>query len=210
MENPVIIFGAGSLGVTAYDIFKKNGVIVYGFLDDDEKLHNTEIDEVAVLGATDDEGFTQLIGINCEAFIALDSTSERKAIVEILNEQRKAMPVNAIHSTAILSDLAEIGHGNLFGAGAIIGARTTVEHHNVIQVGSIVEADAKIGSYIQIGAGSIIGRGVTVADNVFIGAGVTIVAGVTIGKNARIGAGSVVIESVAGNNTVFGNPAKKV
>ena len=48
MINPVIIFGAGPLGKMALDIFKSNDVIVYGFLDDNKELHQTEIGEVPV------------------------------------------------------------------------------------------------------------------------------------------------------------------
>ena len=49
MENPVMILGGGGLGAVALDIFKKNEVVVYGILDDDTKLHNTEIDDVSIL-----------------------------------------------------------------------------------------------------------------------------------------------------------------
>ena len=57
MINPVVIFGAKGLGKTALDIFKSNDVVVYCFLDDDVSLHGTEIEEVSVLGATDDDGY---------------------------------------------------------------------------------------------------------------------------------------------------------
>ena len=43
MENPVIIFGANHLGRAAKEIFETNSVVVYGFLDDSKKLHNTEL-----------------------------------------------------------------------------------------------------------------------------------------------------------------------
>lgn len=49
MQNPVIIFGANSLGRIVKEIFEQNKVIVYGFLDDDKKLHDTEVDDVVVL-----------------------------------------------------------------------------------------------------------------------------------------------------------------
>ena len=51
MENPVMIFGANYLGRIAKEIFESNEVVVYGFLDDDKKLHSIEIDEAVVLGA---------------------------------------------------------------------------------------------------------------------------------------------------------------
>ena len=210
MENPVMILGAGSLGAAALDIFKRNGVVVYGFLDDKKELHNTEIDDVMVLGSTDDEGFTKLIGKKCEAFVAVDAPAERKTQIEMLIDRRKVMPVNAIHDQALISKLAIIGHGNFVGAKVVLGARAIVGQHNIINTGVLIEPDAEVESYVQIGAGSIIGSKAIVADNVFIGSGVTIVAGIKIGKGARVGAGSVVVDDVPARATVFGNPAKKV
>ena len=70
MENPVIIFGAGYLGRMAKEIFESNEVVVYGFLDDNKKLHSTEVDTAVVMGSTDDDGFLKLIGRKCEAFVA--------------------------------------------------------------------------------------------------------------------------------------------
>ena len=39
MENPVLIFGAGDLGMQALDIFRRNNVLVYGFLDDHAEFY---------------------------------------------------------------------------------------------------------------------------------------------------------------------------
>jgi hypothetical protein len=90
-------------------------------LDDNEKLHNTEIDDITVLGSPDDdEGYTKLIGKKCEAFVAIDETKVRKNIVEMLHDVRKVQPVNAIHDQSIIASTASIGHGNLIAAGAII------------------------------------------------------------------------------------------
>lgn len=210
MENPVLIFGAGSLGVTALDIFQRNGVVVYGLLDDDKKLHGKEWGDVSVLGETDDDGFLKLIGQKCEAFVALDDTRVRKKIVKMLNERRHVQPVNAIHDTATVSTLASIGHGNLIAARVVVNPFAEIGQHCIIQSGSVIDSQAKLEDYVHIGTGCFINSSVTIEEGAFIGTGVTIVAGVTIGKNARIGAGSVVIESVADGTTVFGNPAQKV
>ncbi|CCH56332.1 sugar O-acyltransferase, sialic acid O-acetyltransferase NeuD family [Fibrisoma limi BUZ 3] len=210
MENPVLIFGAGSLGVTALDIFQRNQVVVYGFLDDNKELHGKEFGDVSVLGETDDDGFLKLIGQKCEAFIAISDTRVRKQLVKMLNERRKVQPVNAIHDTAVVSATAGLGHGNLIAARVVINPFSEIGQHCIIQSGVIVESQAKLGDYVLVGAGSLINSGVTIEEGAFIGTGVTIVAGVTIGKNARIGAGSVVVESVAANATVFGNPARPI
>ncbi|MDR6196901.1 NeuD/PglB/VioB family sugar acetyltransferase [Siphonobacter sp. SORGH_AS_0500] len=210
MENPVLIFGAKALGKTALDIFNRNGVIVYGFLEDETSLHGTEIGEVSVFSATDDEGFTELIGNKCEAFIAVEDRTERKTLVEYLHETRQTQPVNAVHPSAIISEDAHIGHGNLIAAGVIVQTFSKVSNHCILHAGVIIDTETVLEDFVQVGAGSVIGMGAKVGENTFIGSGVTIVGGVEIGKNARIGAGSVVIENVAAGATVFGNPAKKV
>jgi sugar O-acyltransferase (sialic acid O-acetyltransferase NeuD family) len=210
MENPVIIFGASGLGKAALEIFESNEVPVFCFLDDDASLHNTEIKEVAVLGSTDDDGFLKHIGKDCEAFVAEDENKVRKSLVEMLIEDRKVMPVNAIHNSVVLSSNASIGHGNLFNAGVRIGSFTRIGSHCIFNSAAIVDHEAQLGDFVQVGAGSIINSGVHIEDEVFIGSGVTVVSGIKIGKGARIGAGSVVISDVSANQTFFGNPAKSV
>ncbi len=210
MEKPVIIFGSTGLAKAALEIFNSNNIVVYGFLDDDEMTHNTEINSVSVLGATDDHGFTKLIGQKCEAFVATDDNSLRKEYVEYLMETRKVMPMNALHESASISDSFSIGHGNFINAGAILSNDSKMGNHNVINSKVVIEQETELGDLVQIGAGSIINTKVKIEDEVFIGSGVTVVAGVTIGKGARIGAGSVVVGDIKAGQTVFGNPAVEV
>ena len=210
MENPVMILGGGGLGAVALDIFKKNGVVVYGILDDDVTLHNTEIDDVSILGSTDDDGFLKLIGKKCEAFVATDDNKLKKNLTQMLIDRRHIMPVNAIHSSAILGLLSEMGHGNILSAGAIMNPKSVIGNHCIIYSGAVIDSNATLGDFVQVGAKSVVGANVKVGEGVFVGTGVIIVPGVKIGKNARIGAGSVVIADVADKATVFGNPAVKV
>ncbi|GAB3643866.1 acetyltransferase [Spirosoma arcticum] len=210
MENPVLIFGAGSLGLTALDLFQRNNVVVYGLLDDDKNLHGTEFGDVSVLGETDDDGFLKLVGQKCEAFVAIADGRVRKRLVKMLNERRKVQPVNAIHDTAVVSTLATLGHGNLLAARVVVNPYAEVGQHCIVQAGAIIESQAKLGDYVHVGTGCLINSSAVIEEGAFIGTGATIVAGVTIGKNARVGAGSVVVENVDAGATVFGNPAKKL
>lgn len=210
MENPVLIFGANHLGRAAKEIFEANGNVVYGFLDDDKKMHNTELDETFVLGSTDDDGFLKLIGKKCEAFVAVDDNRLRKGITKMLHEVRHVQPVNAIHRDAAISKHVELGYGNFIDQGVKIGVGTKISSHCVLQAGCILGVEISLGDFVQVGPGSVISAGVKVEEEVFIGSGVTIVSGITIGKGARIGAGSVVIASVKAGETVFGNPAQPI
>jgi sugar O-acyltransferase (sialic acid O-acetyltransferase NeuD family) len=210
MEKPVIILGAKGIAHPALEIFNSNQVIVYGFLDEDESIHGTEINTVSVLGNPEDDGFLKLIGHKAEAFVAVDDVKYRKFLVELLNERRKVQPINAIHHTAYISTDAVIGHGNFVNARVVIGAAAEVGQHCIFHSGAIIDHKAKIADFVQIGAGTIVNSEVIIEEGAFIGSGVTIVSGVTIGRNARVGAGSVVISSVGNNETVFGNPAAKI
>jgi len=210
MENPVIIFGTNYMARAAKEIFEKNNVVVYGFLDDDKKLHQKEIDEATVLGSTDDDGFLKLIGKKCEAFVAIDDNKLRKNIVKMLNDVRHVQPTNAIHPQASVSTKAEIGHGNFVDHGAYIAVGAKIKNHTIINAHTVIGVETELGDFVQVGAGSNINAGVKIEDEVFIGSGVTIVSGITIGKGARIGAGSVVIAPVKAGETVFGNPATAI
>ena len=210
MNKPIIILGAGNIGKSAMEAFTSNNMIVYGFLDDDTTLQGKEIGEVEVMGKLDDQSYLSVIGSECEAFVATEEIEVRRSLVQMLIEDRKVMPVNAIHETAILATSSDIGHGNFIGAGVIIGSYSELKSHLIINPGAIINHDVKLGNYAQVGAGSVINSGVQVDDEVFIGSGVTIVSGIKVGAGARIGAGSVVIKDVDEGQTVFGNPAEPV
>lgn len=208
MNNPVIIFGANGVGKAALEIFESNDVIVYGFLDDNQDLHGTEIKAVSVLGNTDDHGFLKLIGKKCEAFVATDENAVRQDTVTMLLDSRKVMPVNAIHSDVSVPESAHLGHGNFINAGVVVGTSAKISNHCIVNTGALIDYEAVLEDFAQIGAGSIISSGAKIGKGAFIGSGVTVVSGVTIGENARVGAGSVVITDVEEGETVFGNPAK--
>ena len=210
MKNPVLIFGSGTLGKTALNIFESNEVFVYGFLDDDDKKHGTEINNVTVLGPTDEQGFLKLIGQKTEAFIAIENATERKTLVKMLNDKRKVMPVNAIHARAYIAEESIIGHGNLIAANTTVNPFAEIGNHSIIQSNVVIDTDTKVGDFVHIGTGAMINSGVTIEEGAFIGSGAILVGGITVGKNARVGAGSVVVQDVAANTTMFGNPAAKV
>jgi len=210
MENPVIILGANYLGRQAKEILESNGNVVYGFLDDNKKLHNTEIDNVTVLGSTDDEALLKLIGKKCEVFVSLDENKLRKNVVSTLHEVYKVQPINVIPQSANIPASTDMGHGNFIDQGVKFGPGSSIGNHCIIQTNAIIGTETKLGDFVQVGAGSIINSGVEIEDEAFIGSGVTIVGGITIGKGARVGAGSVVVGPVKAGETVFGNPAQKV
>ncbi len=210
MENPVIILGAQAVGTAALDAFLSNDVVVYCILDDDPKLHNTELLDVPVMGNTDDGELLKLLGKKCEVFVATEDAASRRSLTQLLHDEYEVVPVNSIHRQASVSVHAEIGHGNYFGPNAVVAATAKVGAGVLVGPNAVVEGQASVGDYAQLGSGAQVGVGATVGQNAFIGAGAVLVAGVKVGDKARVGAGSVVVADVPAGQTVFGNPAVKV
>ncbi|MBC6990204.1 MULTISPECIES: NeuD/PglB/VioB family sugar acetyltransferase [Hymenobacter] len=210
MENPVIILGAQSLGITALDAFTSNDVVVYCLLDDDAKLQNTELNNVPVMGNTEDKQLLKLLGKKCEVFVATEDSASRRSLTNMLREEYQVAPVNSIHARGSVSEHAWLGHGNLISAGAIVASNAKLGDGCLIGPNAVVDVKAELSDYVQVGAGAIINADVLVGEGAFIGPGAVVVAGVKIGAKARVGAGSVVVADVPANQTVFGNPAAKI
>lgn len=210
MENPVLIIGAQTVGRIALEIFECNSVTAYGFLDDNKKLHQSTVDDLVVMGDTDDEKYLKLLGKKCEAFVATDDVRVHKSMVKKLNEQWHIQPVNAIHPKAAISKRAILGHGNLFDAGVVVEPGAKLGSHCNFFGNAYIGAEVEIGNFVQIGGGCNINAGVRIGEGAFIGSGATLVSGIEIGANARVGAGAVVIRSLKDGETVFGNPAVEI
>ena len=210
MQNPVIILGAQQLGTAALDIFNSNSVVVYCFLDDKKELQQEEVNNVSVMSSTEDGEFLKLIGKKCDVFVAVEDSAARKGLINMLKEEYKVVPVNAIHKYSAVSEYAWLGHGNMVAAGAIVNNNARIGDNCIIQSRAIVDTNAEIADFVQIGTGAIINSDVKIEEGAYIGSGAVIVAGVKIGKNARVGAGSVVVADVPAKATVFGNPAAAI
>jgi len=210
MENPVIILGAQAVGTAALDAFLSNEVVVYCILDDDPKLHSTELLDVPVMGNTDDNELLKLLGKKCEVFVATEDAASRRSLTKMLHDEYQVAPVNAVHQRASVSAHTELSHGNYVGPNAVLAAKAKIGQGVLVGANAVVETGATVGDYAQLGTGAQIGVGATVGENAFIGAGAVLVAGVKVGDKARVGAGSVVVADVAKGQTVFGNPAKPV
>ncbi|MBF9252436.1 NeuD/PglB/VioB family sugar acetyltransferase [Pontibacter sp. 172403-2] len=210
MQNPVIILGAQKLGTAALDIFNSNEVVVYCFLEDNQKLQQQEVNNVAVMSSTEDNEFLKLIGTKCDVFVAVEDAAARKGMIKLLKEEYKAVPVNAIHRFSAVSEFAWLGHGNLIAAGAVVNSNAKIGNNCLIHSNAVVDSQAELADFVQVGAGAIINSEVMVEEGAFIGTGAVVVSGVKIGKNARVGAGAVVVADVPAKATVFGNPAAPI
>jgi UDP-3-O-[3-hydroxymyristoyl] glucosamine N-acyltransferase len=96
-------------------------------------------------------------------------------VVSVLYPARKPAP--GIHSTAVIGNGTQTGHGCSIAANVTIGERTTIGSNSVIGPGCV------IGDDVAIGEGCVLHANVTVYDGVRIGSRVNLHAGSVVGAD---------------------------
>jgi sugar O-acyltransferase (sialic acid O-acetyltransferase NeuD family) len=181
---------------------------IVGFIDDDESKHGQTINDIQVLG-----GVSQLIKLtkNIEkpsAIIAIADPQIKEGIAGALDGIVRW--ANIIHPTAVVSEYSHMGEGVVLQPYVFIGPNTSLANHVHVNVTSVVGHDTIIGAFSSCMTLCAISGNVTLGKGVYVGSSAAIIPGVTVGQHAAIGAGAVVIKDVEDEETVVGNPARRI
>jgi sugar O-acyltransferase (sialic acid O-acetyltransferase NeuD family) len=203
--SDIVILGAGGHGREALDILRSAGSAVKGFLDENPKLHGTDIDGLRVLG-----GLGWLEGRrDVEALIAIG----RPAIVLELAGRLAALGIRsprALSPAAVVSPRASLGAGCLLFPQSFVSAGAALADHVTLNVGASVSHDASVGRGSLLNPGARLAGGVVVGPGAMIGMGAQVIQGKRIGAGATIGAGAVVIDDIPDGATAVGVPARVI
>lgn len=203
MENKIILIGYSGHSFVVHDIFTSLSRNVFAYCDAGQKEYNPF--SLIYLG-NENQSISDLQKNNF--FISIGDNLIRRKIYNSLAEQN-LFPINAIHSTSIISSSTEIQtNGVMISAGCIINPLVKIGNGTICNTGSIIEHECEIENFAHIGPGAVLCGNVQVGENSFIGAGAVIRQGIKIGKNVIVGAGAVVVKDVVDNATVIGCPAK--
>ncbi len=207
-----VIFGAGGHARVIIDsVLLMKSINVIGIVDNNEKLHNTSLMGIKILG--DDSLLPCLIEKGATHFVmAIGSVGDTRARRR-LSEKAMALglkPVTVIHPSATVSKWAVIEDGAQILANSAVNAESKISQFAIINTGAIVEHNCKIGEFTHVAPGAKLGGGVVVGNDAHIGIGATIRERILIGNNALIGAGSVVVSNVPANKIFVGVPAKEL
>lgn len=144
-------------------------------------------------------------------FISSGDNAERAAIFnKYFSEVNKEFP-NIVHSSAIVSKNAILGHGNFIGALAFVGPDCNIGNFNIINTSSVAEHDVSIKNFNHLAPNATLCGNAKIDSNVLVGAGSTVIQNIKIASYSTIGASSLVIDDITLKNKVWaGTPVRQL
>ncbi len=201
----LIILGAGGHGRVAAEIAEMCGWAEIAFLDTAWQTRPTS-GHWPVIGDDSDKTL-QTLAQNTQFFVGLGDNLTRSRLQSRI-ESLGLDIATLIHPSAVVSRYATIGAGCLVGAGAVVNYGATLGKGVIVNTHAGVDHDCTIGAFCHIAPAAHMAADVVLGEGVFLGIGASVRNGITIGATTTIGAGAVVVGDVAGNQTVYGVPAK--
>ena len=197
MENNITLYGASGHGKVIIDILNSSGVKIKSVIDDNPKTET-------------------ILGIPIIKTSDFDMSTLGKTIISIGNNKvRKKLSksliadfTKAIHPSAVISAVTNIGEGTVVMARVAINPDVTIGKHCIINTNATVEHDALIADFVHICPGVSLAGNVTIGEGTQVGIGATVIQGVSIGKWVSIGAGAVILNDIPDYAVVVGNPGK--
>ncbi|MDZ5471965.1 acetyltransferase [Bacillus sp. 31A1R] len=206
-NKPVIIIGNGGHARVLNEILFTKDIKVLGYTAPEEGINYYNL---PYLG--DDSTICTYSQDSVLLVNGIGSVSDTSLRAKLFNEFKSQgyFFLSLIHSSAIISSLAELGEGVQILAGVVIQPFAKIDDNTIINTSSVIEHDCTVGKHCHIAPGSVLSGNAYIAQGSHIGTGSIIIQNIKIGNNSLVGAGSLVIKDVLDNKVVYGIPAKEV
>jgi sugar O-acyltransferase (sialic acid O-acetyltransferase NeuD family) len=205
-NKPIALIGYSGHAYVAADIFLSIGFNVSAYCDNEEKKYNPF--SLKYLGKDSDESVRTLLK-EYSYFIAIGDNTIRRKVYEqlctILGD-----PLNAIHSSAVLSPSSILGNGVFVAGNSTINPLVKIGNGVICNTSCSIDHECVIDDFAHIAPGAVLCGNVRIGEGSFIGANAVIRQGISIGDNVMIGAGAVIVKDVPDNSIVIGNPQKSL
>lgn len=207
MKENCVIVGAGTYG-QVYAAYLKEVYEIIGFIDDNEMLHNTEINNIKVLG-----DFTFLltkVDKSTNVIIPVGNNKIRVRLLEKVIEAGFKTP-NFIHKDTQIHHSVMLGRCIYILPGTHIMPFTEIKDFVLISMGVNIAHHTVVERGCFFSQGVNIGASIHLKENAYCGIASTVMTGVKeVGENSLIGAGAVIIRDVPDGVTVVGNPGRVI
>lgn len=205
----IVIIGASGFGKEVLDILRHDpDNEVVGFIDKNEELFGSKINGVPVLG--NDALLAKLSseGVS-SAVVAIGDFRVRRKLFDLASGYGYKL-INVIHTSACISQSAELGRGIIIYGGVVINTNVHIGDNVLLNSGATIGHDTKVESDVNINPGVDIAGRVLIKRGAYIGISASIIENITIGEGSIVGAGAVVIRDVPDNVVATGVPAEVI
>lgn len=199
MPKNVIIIGGGGHAKVVIDCIRSCEDQVVGILDDRMEPASSVLG-VPVLGKIQE--YTRFM--DCSFLIAIGNNYVRRKIAGMMQDVQW---YTAIHPRATVSRYAQIGHGSVVLANAVINPDAKIGCHCIINTGAIVEHDNQLGDYVHISPAAALGGTVCIGECSHVGIGAAVRDNLVICNDCVIGAGAAVVKNISERGVYVGVPA---
>lgn len=204
------IVGGGSLALECYtyieEIAKNDENIVFmGFLGYENHIADYKTLNQYFLGDVSNHQFKEdefvVIGAGLPEF--------RKFIFEYLIRKNVNF-YTLIAPSCLISPLVKMGKGNIFTERCTLTTNIEIGNGNLFNIGTIVGHDVIVGDFNVIAPYCQLLGNVSVGNSNFIGAGSVLLPSSKIGTNNKVAPLSAIYKGCKNNSYIMGNPAIKV
>lgn len=209
----IVIIGAGGFGREVQWLIERINAQkeeaewnILGYIDDGI-AKGTEINGYEVLG---DVSFLQDMEQPVHVVCAIGNSVIRQKLINKLIKKENVIFPNLVDPTAVISDTATIGRGNIICAGSVISTNVTIGDFCTFDWNCTIGHDADIYDFVMAYPNVNISGFVKTGEILEIGTGTQIIQGVQLCDNVVIGAGTVVIRDITEAGTYVGSPARRV
>lgn len=193
--NKLGFIGFGSFGNHLNDVFKLNRKFkIFADTDEGDYAFDSYLDYL--------DEFSWVICLGYK------QRKRKQEIINIIKNENILMP-NFFHESIICFNNYE-QRGNIILGGSLIDNNVKLGYGNILHNNVIISHDTSIGDGCYFSPSVTVCGNVSVGNNVFFGAGSTVVDNVVIGDNVTIGAGTLISNDIEDNQSVIGNPYKRV
>jgi sugar O-acyltransferase, sialic acid O-acetyltransferase NeuD family len=206
VRRPIILAGASGLArEVAAAVRAAADRALLGFVDEDEDLWGTTIDDLPVLGGL----AVALTRGEADVVLCPGRGSARESMVDrlraggFLTERYSAV----VHPSVTVPDSCSVGAGSVLLAGTVLTASVTVGQHVVVMPNVTLTHDDVVADYATICAGVTLGGNVHVGRAAYLGMSASVRERRAVGDRATLGMGSVLLHDLPAGQTWVGNPA---
>jgi sugar O-acyltransferase (sialic acid O-acetyltransferase NeuD family) len=209
-KTDIILYGGGGHCISVIDVIETgNQFRIAGIVDMAEKV-GQKVSGYEIIGA--DADLPKLVKEYsnwCITIGQIKGAVKRMEFYQTLKNLGAVLPV-IISPLAHISARAQVGESTVVMHQALINAGAVVGINNIINTRALIEHEVQVGNHCHISTSAVLNGQVKLGDECFIGSKSVVRNNITIGSRAVVGAGSVVISDLNDDQTVAGNPARKI